>query len=264
MALYKTEGIVLRVQPFAEADRLATLLTPELGKLRAIAKGAQKARGALGAAVQPFVRARFVLWQGRELDGISQADIVAPHRRLATDLGLLAAAGYCCELADAFTAERQEAPTAYACLAEALDLTDGLAGRPTADDGPQSPVAPSHTVVLRWFELQLLRDAGFLPELEQCAGCGRPLSIPEGRTRLSPSAGGILCPECAPHDPEAPWLSKNALRGLRYIAGADPRQVVGVRVGPATMGEMDAALGRHIGAILQRPLKSRALLDTLS
>lgn len=232
--------------------------------MRAIAKGAQKARGALGAAVQPFVRARFVLWQGRELDGISQADILAPHRGLAAELGLLAAAGYCCELADAFTAERQEAQAAYTRLAEALDLADGLGGRPAGEGAPQSPLAPSHSVVLRWFELQLLRDAGFLPELEQCAGCGRPITVPEGRTRLSPSAGGILCPECAPHDPEAPWLSKNALRGLRYIAGAEPGQVTSVRVGPATMGEMDAALARHIGSILQRPLKSRALLDTLS
>ena len=264
VALYKTEGIVLRVQPFAEADRLATLLTPDLGRVRAIAKGAQKARGALGAAVQPFVQARFVLWQGRELDGISQADIVAPHRRLAADLGLLSAAAYCCELADAFSAEGQESPLAYARLANALDLLEGLAGDGGVAEAPDASLAPRQAVVLRWFELQLLRDAGVQPELHQCAGCGRAMPEPEGRNRLSPSIGGLLCPECAPQDPEAPWVSRNAVRGLRFMAGADPRKVPGIRVGPATMSDMDVALRRHIGAVLQRPLKSRALLDTLS
>lgn len=252
MALYKTDAIFVRVRPFAEADRLVTLLTPERGKVRAVAKGAQKGRGPLTAAVQPFVRARLVLWQGRQLDGISQAEVVASHRSLSQDLGRLAAAGYCCDLADAFTSERQEAPQAFSLLALALAWLDG------APAGAQTPV------LLRWFELGLLRAAGFLPELWACTGCGRSVGEPQGRMRFSASGGGLLCADCSPTDAEGAWLSRNAVRALRHIGGAEAGALLGITVGPLTMAEMDGALARHIRGIVQRPLVSRAVLDTLS
>ncbi len=37
--LYRVEAIILKRTDFGEADRLLTLLTPNLGKLRAVAKG---------------------------------------------------------------------------------------------------------------------------------------------------------------------------------------------------------------------------------
>ncbi len=252
LALYKCEAVVLRVQPFGESDRMATVLAPEHGKFRALAKGAQKGRGHLSAAVQPFVRARFLLWQGRSFDGITQAEIIASPRALRDDLGRLAAASYCCEMADAVAAERQEAAALYARLAAALALLDA----------PQ--VATDQSVVLRWFELGLLGGAGFLPELGACAGCGASLGEPEGRTRFSAAQGGLLCIGCSPSDPAGVWLSRNALRGLRHLAAVEAAAVPAVRVGPLTMGQMDHALSAHIGAVLQRPLRSRALLDRLS
>jgi len=252
MALYKTDAIFLRVQPFAEADRLATLLTTERGKVRAIAKGAQKGRGTLTAAVQPFVRARLILWQGRQIDGISQAEVVDAHRGLSADLGRLTAASYCCDLADAFTTERQEAQPVFALLAQALAWCDA------------APPEAHTAVLLRWFELGLLRATGFVPELAECTACARPLGEPEGRTRFSATGGGLLCADCAGLDPNGVWLSRNAVRALRHLAASDAAALRGVRVGPLTMGQMDTALAHHIGGILQRPLASRALLDRLS
>ena len=252
MAAYRTEAIVLRVQPFAEADRLATLLSPEQGRIRAIARGAQRGRSILSAAVQPFVRARLLFWRGRQLDGISQAEIIAAHGALSGSMALLASASYCCDLADAFSVERQEAPALFRALGDALDQLCA------------EPPAPAPGVVLRWYELHCLDASGFLPELHACTGCGAPLGEPSGRTRLSAREGGVLCGPCAAEDRGGLWLGPGALRGLRYLAAAGPEVLRRVRVQPATMAEMDQALGRHVGAILQRPLRSRALLDALT
>jgi DNA repair protein RecO (recombination protein O) len=246
------EAIVVRVQPFAESDRLATLLSAEHGRVRAVARGAQKGRSTLSAAVQPFVRARMLLWHGRQLDGVAQAEILDAHGGVARDVGLLAAASYCCDLADAFSVERQEAGALYGGLSAALDLVAAAAARP----------APA--VVLRWFELSCLGCSGFLPELAVCTACGAPVGDPQGRSRLSASGGGILCDGCSGTDPHGLWLSPNTLRGLRYLAGATAEALARVRVGPGTMAEMDAALAAHIGAVLQRPLRSRALLQALT
>lgn len=252
MAAYRTEAIVLRVQPFAEADRLATLLSPEHGRIRAIARGAQRGRSILSAAVQPFVRARLLLWRGRQLDGISQAEIVAAHGPVAGTMALLASASYCCDLADAFSVERQEAAALFSALGAALDQL--CAEAPAAAPG----------VILRWYELHCLDASGFLPELHACTGCGTALGEPTGRTRLSPQEGGVLCRGCAAGDRGGVWLGPGALRGMRYLAASGPQVLRRVRIQPATMAEMDQALGRHVGAILQRPLRSRALLDALT
>jgi len=249
MAAYRCEAIVLRAQPFGEADRLATLLSPELGKIRAVARGASRGRSALTAIVQPFVHGRFLLWHGRELDGISQAEPLQMHTPLSRDVGLLAAASYGCDLCAAVTVERQEAEGVFARLLGAL----GALAAP--------PPAAAAAVILRWLELGCLAASGFGPELSCCTVCGRPIGEPAGRTRVSADGGGVLCPAC----PGAgPGLTPSALRGLRYLAGADAAALPRVRVGPATMAEMDGALSRHIGAVLQRPLRSRALLDILT
>jgi DNA repair protein RecO (recombination protein O) len=263
VALYKVRGVVLRSAPFGEADRLVTLLSPERGKLRAVAKGARRSRSRLAVAVQPFVEGRFVLWQGRSLDGISQAEIAAPHRGLAADLSRLAAASYCAELTDALWEEHDahDAPEAFDLLCAALGLIEG--------GGPEG-----HPVVLRWCELHLLAGAGFAPRLEACAQCGGELPA-AGALTFAAEAGGLLCGGCraAGGDPgRGPGaatdtcvdLGPGGVAALRYLAAAAPERLAGVTVAPSTMGSLSRALSAQLRSILQRPLKSQAILDILS
>ena len=249
MALYKAEAIVLRVQPFGEADRLATLLSAAHGKIRAVAKGARRGRG-LAAAVQPFVQAEMVLWQGRQLDGISQAEVRHPRRGLAAALETLAAAAYCCELAEGFATERQEAPELFAGLAAVLDALER--------QGPAGRVGE----LLRWCDLRMLAASGFSPELHACTACGRPLGEPPGPVAFSPEGGGLLCPDCAGGEPGAPPLAPTALRAIRHLAAVPAEGAERVRIGPRTMADIDRALRLQIQGILQRPLKSRSLLES--
>ncbi len=44
MALYRDEGVVLRVQKLGEADRIVTVLTRRNGRVRAVAKGVRRTR----------------------------------------------------------------------------------------------------------------------------------------------------------------------------------------------------------------------------
>ena len=53
--LYKTEAIVLRGLDLGEADRVLTVLTPHLGKLRVIAKGVRRIEALTGTAAQAAI-----------------------------------------------------------------------------------------------------------------------------------------------------------------------------------------------------------------
>jgi len=53
MPTYRDEAVVLRTQKLGEADRIITMLTRRLGKVRAVAKGVRKTSSRFGARLEP-------------------------------------------------------------------------------------------------------------------------------------------------------------------------------------------------------------------
>jgi DNA repair protein RecO (recombination protein O) len=79
VGIYRDDGIVLRTQKLGEADRIVTLLTRRSGRVRAVAKGARRTKSRFGARVEPFTHVDLLLYTGRSLDVITQADTVRPY-----------------------------------------------------------------------------------------------------------------------------------------------------------------------------------------
>jgi DNA repair protein RecO (recombination protein O) len=63
---YETRGIVLARTPLGEANALVTVLTPELGLVRARAQGIRSPGAKLAAALSTFAESSFVLVRGKE------------------------------------------------------------------------------------------------------------------------------------------------------------------------------------------------------
>jgi len=71
MALYKTEGIVIRTRNLGEADRIITLYTRDRGKVEGVARGSRRARSRLMGATQLFTYGHYLMYSGRSLDTMS-------------------------------------------------------------------------------------------------------------------------------------------------------------------------------------------------
>src|SRR6187402_649650 len=179
--VYKTEAIVLRTMELGEADRVLSVLTPRLGKLRVIAKGVRRPRSRIGGGLQPFSDVQLVLAVGRTFDVVTSSSIEDPHLGLRNDLHSTAAAWYVVELADRFCEGAADSHEAFRLLAQALSALD--AGSEITRE-----------VVARWFELHLLDAMGFRPELARCLECGAEIE-PAGNA-FSAVGGGVLCPQC--------------------------------------------------------------------
>ena len=94
----RAEGVILRHTDFGEADRLLTIFTRELGKVRVIAKGVRKARSRKAGHVEPFTHSQLQLARGRDLLILTQAETAEGYAALRENLILLGYASYVIEL----------------------------------------------------------------------------------------------------------------------------------------------------------------------
>ena len=246
--VYKTEAIVLRSMDLGEADRVLTVLTPRLGKLRVIAKGVRRPRSRIGGGLQPFSDVQLVLAVGRTFDVVTSTSLEDPHLGLRNDLHSTAAAWYVVELADRFCEGAADSHEAFRLLAQALSALD--AGSEIERE-----------VVARWFELALLDAMGFRPELARCLECGATIE-PEGNA-YSPAGGGVVCPTCERSNGARP-LSADALKVMRHLQRSPLVGVLTLRLGSALRREVEATLHATVSAVLERELRSRDFLDEVA
>src|SRR5213595_210820 len=186
MKLVTTDAIVLRSYNLAEADRIVVCLTRDCGLVRAVAKGARRMKSRFGAALEPFtlIKLSFNERENRELVTLSSAEILKSNFDLNVQLEAGEVLAYMGELISEFAPPHEADERLFRMLAacvEALSMT-----------------TEAHRVVMRYFEIWLLRLAGLFPDLRMCAQCGRTL---EGMPRISVDADlRPYCAACRPGD----------------------------------------------------------------
>lgn len=200
MGIRHDTGIVLRSYPFGEADKIVVLLSPLHGKLRTVAKGVRKTKSKFGARLESFMEVDVVLYEGRNLDLITQAELRSSFPSLRRDLAAIAAASTMAEVVDAVAQENEASVALFELLKRGLAALD--AGRTSPD-------------VLTAFLLQLLDVQGLAPALTRCASCGRS----EDLNRFSVAAGGIVCGACLPEG--SVRLRAGLVPHLARLLGAD-------------------------------------------
>lgn len=249
--VYRTEALIVRRSDFSEADRLLTLVTPG-GKRRVVAKGVRKTTSRLAGHIELFAHTSMLLAHGRNLDIITQSQIVQGFATLRANLNRLSCAYYAAELYDKVTPEEaEENRPLFQLMVQtfaALDSTVAL------------------DLVLRSYELHLLHIIGYRPHLHRCVVCQEPLT--EQADRFSPTLGGVLCPRDAQADRNALPMSFSAFKLLRYLQSAgdtaSPYEAVAqLRLSEGVRAEAGILLRAYLRTILERDLKSAAFLDAV-
>src|SRR4051794_13186994 len=120
MALYRDEGIVLRTYKLGEADRIVVLFGQSRGKVRAVAKGVRKTKSRFGSRLEPTSHVALQLYEGRELDTITQAESIDHFRTIREDLDRIAKASAMLEAVDHMSQECEPNVRLYALLLGAL------------------------------------------------------------------------------------------------------------------------------------------------
>ncbi len=238
MALRHDQGIVLRSFPLGEADRIVVMLSPNHGKVRAVAKGVRKTKSRFGGRLEPFSHVDLVLYEGRSLDIITQASVIEAFPALRSDLDRVLAASTMVEAVDAVSQEGESAHRAFLLLQRGLKALEA---------------GPLHPDLVAAFLLKIADVVGVAPALDHCAGCGTR----EGVKRFSFAAGGALCERC--RNPGAVTLRVGVTAYLVALAAADLSALP--EPDPSFSKEAMGVTRRFVEYHLDRRLESLATAD---
>ena len=237
--LYKEQGVVLGSIKLAEADKIVTILTQGSGKVRAVAKGIRRTTSKFGGRLEPFTHVSLMLYRGRSLDTVTQAEIVHPFRLIREDFALVPAGGTMLEAADKVAEEHERNVPLF------LLLVKGLRALET---GPADPPA-----VAEAFLVKMLGLSGFAPSLSACAVCGSTEVF-----RFSHAQGGAVCE--ADRERDAQEASPEALAWLASLASGTLEEAGANSPPPRVRGAGRALLYGFAEWHLERRMRSLPML----
>jgi DNA repair protein RecO (recombination protein O) len=164
MPLIESEAVVLRAASFGEADKLVNFFSRTHGRLRGVAPNARRSRRRFGASLEPLshVRLWFFEREHQPLVRLSESELIEAYYDARGDYERSVALNQVAELTDLLLPEREAAERAFRLLLMTLDAVKR---------------SDSVWLPLTYFQLWMVRLAGWLPSLKTCSRCQRVLGL---------------------------------------------------------------------------------------
>ena len=234
-----TKGLVLRVTDTKETDKILTVLTPDMGKISVIAKGARRKGSRVAAATQLLVYSDMTLYESRNWYMLNEAATISLFNGVRQDVELLSLGSYFAELTEAVTEEQMPSGEILSLVCNALYALGELKKDPET--------------VKTAFEWRLLSLAGFEPMLDGCDHCGEEPKDPV----LDVVNGVLRCRGCtaSQHALHMP-LCGASLAALRYIVGCEPKKLYNFSLGKEALERLSYAGEAFLSAQLERGFRT--------
>jgi len=244
MPLRETEAIVLRTYRLGEADKIASLFTRQLGRLRAVARGALRPKSRYGGTLEPLSYVRLWIFdrENRDLLHLNAVEILESFFDMQKDYRVQLAAQYLAEVGERLLPEREVNERSFRLLLAVLRALkhSGEVNRP-----------------LLYFDYWMVRLGGFLPDLEACSACGRPLGEEGGY--YSRGSETLLCVDC--RAPGGLNVSAGALAMVRASCHLPLDKWLAQEKAPAGCREARHFFEEIIESHTERKLVSRQMME---
>lgn len=248
MALHADRALCLRAYDYSETSQVLLLFTRQAGLLRAIAKGAKRKTKAGSAK---FDGGLDLLDEGscvysdraeKDLVPLTEWKLLDGHRALRSDWRGLTLGLFLAEMIAGLFEVRDPHRDLFDAFARTLrGLTTEL--RESA---------------ALWLALEVLRQAGLQPSLDECGDCGgRPVAFDLER-------GVALCENCKDSVPERVEIGPRGMAlalGLQNLKRVGPLPAKLPRVGREDAGPAFHLVAEHAERQVGKRLKSRRFVE---
>ena len=221
-----TMGLVVRAK--RDKDVILTLLTPVMGRITVIAKGARSLKGPQMALSQPFCYGDFELYKRGDLYWLHTGELKENFYGVTSRLDALNLAAYFCDVAIAVSEAGEPCEQLLRLLLNSMYF---LANRTYPDD-----------LIKGVFEWRVLAMQGLSPAVHGCCACGRAT---DAGFALDVAQGELFCGECRakreltggplPADDDTPrhdWvlLGQGAVEAVRFALDTPMEKMMSFRL----------------------------------
>lgn len=255
MPLHETGAFVLRTFTIKEADKVCVFFTRDAGKLRGVAHGARKLKSRFGASLEPFTEVSLVYFQKehKELVSISNCEIVSSQFAEGMSSEMLGVMHYLAELVIEFIPDHEPNERVYKLIRATLEALRQI------DDADAKERNEKLPAIVRYFEIWMLKLAGFFPHWKNCGACERDLT---GQATVWLTNEGIpQCSACSGGRGEE--LRPLVWRTIYEILTQAPLKFLSSPRDARSIAQVGNLAARLITRVLERELKSYEVLDRL-
>lgn len=178
-----TDAINLKSYNLSESDKIIVMYSKEHGLIKGVAKGVKKPKSKLGARMDSLVANKIMLYKGKNLDTICQAEALNTFNKTRQDLDKLVYSSYISEIVSIFGIEEDpSSKEVYELFYKALDR---ISNAKTKKDV---------MIAVIKFQLKMMLIVGFGLEFDSCLCCREEILNED--MYFSVQMGGVVCQEC--------------------------------------------------------------------
>ncbi len=220
MGTIKMSGIIISESNLGDYDKMLTMLTPGLGKISCVAKGARRPKSALLAGTQLFCFGEYLMYKGANTYNINSCDTIEVFYNLRTDLDKLNTA---IEITKIIRNVTEENENCYRILQLYLNTLYTL-----------SETDKNLDLVDSIFKLKILCLLGFSPRINECVSCKENEDI----RYFSIKDNGFKCGKCGGQDKGAISVSESTISAIKYIVLAPPKKLYSFNLKDESLEEL--------------------------
>ena len=237
--LRRTEAIVLKTIPYAEADLIVSFITLDYGLLHVFAKSPRKIKSRFGSSLEPLTHSRISFW-GKEdanLPRLTQSDIIRTFQAIRERAGCFFRIMENVELTLSLLPEREKHREVFHLFQEILaKVEDSLGMREETREGIKDLL----WLIVTFYKIRFLDISGYGPAIKGCVRCNRT------GYDFYISHGSVLCGECARGMDGSMRLSPGTIRLYETLRRWEVSKIERIRPSGPLMSELSALLDTHI------------------
>lgn len=236
-------GMVISSMAISEYDKRLVILTKELGKITAFARGARKPTSPFLAGSQPMAFGEFTLYRGRNSYTVTGIKINDYFSNTMSDIDSLYMGMYFLELADYYGREGIEAADTLKLLYLSMKALNGK--------------VISNELVRCIFELKILVINGEYPNMFTCGNCGSK----EYLDYFDLNHNTMLCKNCHGVTPRDKQIDSSTLYALQFIITSPINKLFTFKVTEQVQSQMKSVIQGYINKHIDRKFNSLEFLE---
>lgn len=237
MKTVKTKGIIIAENIMSDFDKMLTILTPNLGKIECVAKGARRPKSLLMAGTQFLCFGDYLLYKGGDGYSMNSCETLELFYNIRIDLDKLKYAVYITKIINDVTTENQNN---YKILQLYLNTLYVI-----------SNTDKDLELITSIFRLRLLSIIGYKPEINECKIC----KVKENFTKFSIKDNGFKCSNCGKQDTGAVEMNETTKDAIRYIILADAKKIYSFEVPKESIEELKIISKLYLTEKLEKEYK---------